>query len=277
MALSHTRDGSGEPLVLIHGLGGSKRVWAPVISRLAAERDVIAVDLPGFGDSPVLAGGVAPSAANLGAAVSEHCAVLGIERPHLAGNSLGGWAALEIAKVGGAATVCAISPAGLWRDPLGPRAYDSHGAARRLRPLLAALISSKRIRDGLLRSTVARPHNLSRAEARTLINDWLGSTGYAAANAEMRSHVFEHPELVTVPTTIAWGTEDRLVRAPKPERMPPGARYVELDGLGHTPTWDDPELIAELLLQASGGGQAASGGAQAGSGRSSPGHDPVAR
>jgi len=60
------------------------------------------------------------------------------------------------------------------------------------------------------------------------------------------------------------------VRAPQPERMPPGTRYVELDGLGHTPTWDDPELIAELLLEASAA-------AQAGSGRSSPGHEPVAR
>lgn len=268
MALSHTREGSGEPLVLIHGLGGSKRVWAPVMSRLATERDVIAVDLPGFGDSPVLPEGVAPTAVNLGAAISAHCAALGIERPHVAGNSLGGWVALEIAKAGGAATVCAISPAGLWHGPLGPRAYDSHGAARKLRPLLAALISSKRVRTGLLRTTVACPQNLSRSEAMGLIHDWLDSEGYTAANDEMRTHVFENPELVTVPTTVAWGTQDRLVRAPKPERMPPGARYVELEGVGHTPTWDEPELIAELLLEAS---------SQAASGRSSPGHEPVAR
>ena len=268
MALSHTRRGSGEPLVLIHGLGGSKRVWAPVMSRLAAERDVIAVDLPGFGDSPVLPDGVAPTAANLGAAVSAHCVSLGIERPHVAGNSLGGWAALEIAKAGGAASVCTISPAGLWRKPLGARTYDSHGAARRLRPLLGALIRLKRVRTRLLRTTVARPQNLSRAEARALIYDWLNSEGYGAANAEMRSHVFESPELVTVPTTVAWGTEDRLVGAPSSERMPPGARYVELEEVGHTPTWDDPELIAELLLEAS---------SQTVSGRSSPGHEPVAR
>ncbi len=269
MALSHTREGSGEPLVLIHGLGGSKRVWMPVIDRLADEREVIAVDMPGFGNSPPLADGVAPSAANLGAAVSAHCAALGIERPNVAGNSLGGWAALEIAKAGGAATVCAISPAGLWRDPLGPRAYDSHATARKLRPVLGVLIRSKRIRDSLLRTTVARPQNLSRDEAKAVIYDWLNSTGYGVANAEMRSHVFENPELITVPTTIAWGTEDRLVRAPKPERMPPGTRYIELEGLGHTPTWDDPQAIAELLLEASS--------QTAASGRSSPGHEPVAR
>ncbi len=270
MALSHTRAGSGEPLVLIHGLGGSKRVWAPVMDRLARERDVIAVDMPGFGDSPILPPGTTPTAANLGAAVRAHCDDLGIERPHVAGNSLGAWAALEIAKAGGAASVCAISPAGLWRKPLGPRTYDSHGAARRLRPLLGMLIASKRVRSRLLQTTVARPQNLSRREAKALIYDWLDSEGYSAANAEMRTHVFADPELVAVPTMVAWGTQDRLVAAPKLERMPPGARYVELPGVGHTPTWDDPELIAGLLLEASSE-------THSGSGRSSPGQEPVAR
>jgi pimeloyl-ACP methyl ester carboxylesterase len=269
MAIEHTRTGSGEPLVLIHGLGGSRRIWGPVLNRLAVERDVIAVDLPGFGASPELAAGVAPTPANLGAAVSELCAELGTERPHVAGNSLGGWVALEIAKAGGARSVCAISPAGLWRRPLGPRRVDAHAWGARLRPLLPALTSSARVRATLLRSSVARPERLSRAEARALVGDWLGAPGYAAANREMRAHVFERPDLVTVPAMIAWGSADRLVGPPKRERMPPGAGYVVLEGLGHTPTWDDPPRVAELLLEASGG-------AQVDSGRSSPGQAPVA-
>ena len=52
--LSHDRTGSGAPLLLIHPLGGSRVVWEPVMPLLARERDVIAVDLPGFGDSPPL-------------------------------------------------------------------------------------------------------------------------------------------------------------------------------------------------------------------------------
>ena len=269
MAIEHTRTGSGEPLLLIHGLGGSRRIWSPVLERVAAERDVIAVDLPGFGASPELPAGVAPTPVNLAAAMAELCAELGVRRPHAAGNSLGAWVALELAKAGAAASVCAISPAGLWRRPLGPRRVDAHAWAARLGPLLPVLLSSGRARAALLRSTVARPERLTAAEARGLVGDWLAAPGYAAANREMRAHVFEHPELVTVPTTIAWGSEDRLVGPPKRERMPPGARYVVLDGLGHTPTWDDPPRIAELLLEASGG-------AQVGSGRSSPGQAPVA-
>lgn len=266
--VAYDRAGSGEPLVLLHGLGGSRRIWSPVFERLAAERDVVAVDLPGFGESPPLPAGVRPAAARLGEAVGELCDRLELSRPHLAGNSLGAWAALEMAKAGRAASICGISPAGLWRRPLGPRRRDPRRLGRWLRPLLPLLMSSGRTRAALLRTTMARPELLSRAEAKALVLDWLASPGYDQANAEMRAHVFEHPEQVTVPTTIAWGAQDRLVGAPRRERMPPQTRYLVREGWGHTPTWDDPEGVAELVLGAS---------AQASSGSSSPGQEPVAR
>ena len=268
MALAHTRTGSGDPLVLIHGLGGSRRIWDPLIDRVAEQRGVVAADLPGFGESPELPDDVAPTAANRGAAVGELCAELGIERPHVAGNSLGAWAALELAKGGEVASVCGISPAGLWRRPLGPRRVDSHAWALRVRRFVPVLLASRRQRVRCLRSTVARPERLSDEEGKALIADWLNARAYEAANVEMRSHVFEDPELVEVPTTIAWGTADVLVGRPRRERMPPGARYVELDGLGHTPTWDDPDRVAELLLDASAQSSVESG-------RSSPGQAPV--
>jgi pimeloyl-ACP methyl ester carboxylesterase len=251
MTIHFERGGAGEPLLLIHGLGGSARIWNPVFDRLAAERDVIALDLPGFGESPELPDGLRPTAANLAAAISGLFDELAVERPHVAGNSLGAWVGLELAKAGDAASVCCLSPAGLWRRPLGPRRFDSRRLGLRLRPLLPALLRSPRARRALLGSTLAHPERLTREEATGLVLDWLRSTGYDAANQEMRSSVFEHPELVTVPTTVAWGAEDRLIAAPRPERMPPGARYLVLDGCGHTATWDAPELIAELLLEAS--------------------------
>jgi pimeloyl-ACP methyl ester carboxylesterase len=266
--VAYARAGSGEPLVLLHGLGGSRRIWNPVVDRLASKRDVIAVDLPGFGESPPLAPGTPATAANLGAAVGELCRGLGLTRVHLAGNSLGAWAALELAKDGIAASVCGLSPAGLWRKPIGPRRRDTRRIGQRLRPLLPLLMSSARAREAMLRTTVARPERLSREEAKGLIRDWLASSGYDEANEEMRAGVFEEPERVTVPTTIAWGAEDRLLRPPRPERMPSHARYLVLEGCGHTPTWDEPERIAELLLEAS---------AYSGAGSSSPGQEPVAR
>src|SRR4051794_34193779 len=50
--LAHDRTGSGPPLLLLHGLGSCKEMWRPVVPMLAQEREVIAVDLPGFGASP---------------------------------------------------------------------------------------------------------------------------------------------------------------------------------------------------------------------------------
>jgi len=54
MEMNYIRRGAGKPLLLIHGLGGSWRSWQTILDSLALERDVIAVDLPGFGDTPSL-------------------------------------------------------------------------------------------------------------------------------------------------------------------------------------------------------------------------------
>ncbi|MEP1126518.1 MAG: alpha/beta fold hydrolase, partial [Ilumatobacter sp.] len=58
MMLNHVRKGSGSPLLLVHGLGAGMQSWSPIIDELAERRDVIAVDLPGFGETPPLTGEV---------------------------------------------------------------------------------------------------------------------------------------------------------------------------------------------------------------------------
>jgi pimeloyl-ACP methyl ester carboxylesterase len=252
LTLHHVRAGSGPVLVLIHGLGGSLTNWGPVMQLLAAERDVIAVDMPGFGGSDPLPADLTHTPVAMGAAITEHLASLGVERPHVAGNSLGAWVALEMAADGNAASVCAISPAGLWREALGPRAFDARARGRWFRPLVLAALRTRRGRRALLRSTVARPELLSADEAMSWVSAWLDAPSYEDANRMMRTLVFERAAEVDVPVTIAWGRADRLLRPPRVERMPPGARYLEADGWGHTPTRDDPEGVARLLLDASG-------------------------
>jgi pimeloyl-ACP methyl ester carboxylesterase len=249
--LAHVRRGSGDPLLLVHGLGASGRVWEPVIDRLAQERDVIAVDLPGFGSSPPLEGGAVPSAANLAAVLARFCAAEGIQRPHVAGNSLGGWVALELGRSGEAESVTALSPAGLWSAPLGPRNLDTRRWARRLRPLIAALLRTRRGRAALLSSTAAHPERIPGPEARDLVLSWIDSPAYEAANREMRAVVFDPDGYPPIPVTLAWGASDRLVGRPRPERIPAGARVLTLPGVGHTPTWDDPALVAQVLLEGS--------------------------
>jgi pimeloyl-ACP methyl ester carboxylesterase len=140
----------------------------------------------------------------------------------------------------------------LWREPLGPRRED-RDLGRRLRPLIGALMLTAPGRRALLRGAVARPELVPAVDARRLVSDYLGSSGYSDANREMRAGVFEHDGRVAVPVTLAWGELDRVVGRPSRTRRPPGARYVEMPGWGHIPTWDDPEGVARLLLDGSRG------------------------
>jgi pimeloyl-ACP methyl ester carboxylesterase len=253
-------DGSGdalaerkEPLLLIHGLGASTHVWDPVLDLLAPEREVVVLDMPGFGAAAPLPDDVEPTAVNLAAALHADCERMGVERPHVAGNSLGGWVGLEMGRAGWAASVTALSPAGLWPAPLGPRqGRDARTLAQRARPLVFAALRVPALRRRMLSTFAAHPERIPTGAGRELVLGWVDANGYDGANLAMRTHVFEpegYPE--EVPVTIAWGELDRLVGPPKLERRPAGARFVILPGVGHTPMWDDPELIARTLLDGS--------------------------
>jgi pimeloyl-ACP methyl ester carboxylesterase len=247
-----TPNAEREPLLLLHGLGGSRVVWEPVLGLLAAEREVTVLDMPGFGRAAPLPDGVEPSAANLAAAIRARCEELGLERPHVAGNSLGAWVGLEMGREEWAASVTCLSPAGLWRAPLGPRRRDPQLWARRLRPLVSLALRLRRPREAMLSTFAAHPERIPAEQGRELVLGWIDASGYSGANRAMRTHLFDpsgYP--ADVPVTIAWGELDRLVGPPKPARRPAGARFLTLPGVGHTPTWDDPEIVARTLLEGS--------------------------
>jgi pimeloyl-ACP methyl ester carboxylesterase len=247
-SLHFVRRGSGEPLVLIHPLGAELIVWEPVMERLARERDVIAVDLPGFGLSPPL--DRTPTPEMLAGTVAALMDELDLPRAHVAGNSLGGWVALELAKAGRALSVAGLCTAGLWSSPIGPRrGRDVRGVGRRLMPVLPALLRSSTGRQLVLRASVAHPERVPPEAAARLVRSYVTSSGYESANLAMRSEVFSDFENVRVPVTLAWGDEDRLVR--RPRETVPEWRTIVLHGCGHIPTWDDPSQVARALLLAS--------------------------
>ena len=248
--LNYLRRGSGEPLVLIHPLGAELVVWEPVMERLARERDVIAVDLPGFGHSPGLRNGDAPTPQVLAASVASLLDDLGVARAHVAGNSLGGWIALELAKTGRALSVAGLCTAGLWARPLGPRpGRDARSLGRRLLPVLPTLLRTAHGRQLLLRGSVAYPERVPPEAAARLVRSYVTSSGYESANVAMRSEVFSDFENVRVPVTLAWGDQDKLVR--RPRETVADWRTIVLHGCGHIPTWDDPSQVARALLLAS--------------------------
>src|SRR5262245_43055610 len=113
MGRGRRRGGCGQPLVLIHGIGHTWRGWRPMLPPLEQRCDVLAVDLPGCGRSEPFPAGIDSTPEALADAVEDEMARAGFDRAHIAGNSLGGWIALELARRGRADTVTAISPAGL--------------------------------------------------------------------------------------------------------------------------------------------------------------------
>lgn len=129
--VAYERTGSGEPLLLLHGIGHHLRAWDPVTRILAAEREVIAVDLPGFGTSPALPDGVPYDLATVGRVLGAFCAELGLDRPHVAGNSLGGLLALELGRTELVRSVTALSPAGFWTEAERRYAFGTLRTMRR--------------------------------------------------------------------------------------------------------------------------------------------------
>jgi pimeloyl-ACP methyl ester carboxylesterase len=252
--LNHVRQGHGEPLILLHSLGGSLIQWSPVLDRLAAEREVIAVDMPGFGESAELPEGVSPRAANLATAVLDFYDALGIEgRPAIAGISLGGWVAIECARQGGATAVVALCPAGFWKrspEPSDRRLARARRNGRLARPLFRPVMATARGRRRALGRFIHRPERLSPGEAQAIANAYVTAPSYDEASSLMRAGRIEELKGIKVPLTLAWAEHDTLVRnRPLPAKLlPKRVEQVVLPGCGHVPTWDDPDLVARIVL-----------------------------
>lgn len=248
--VGHDRRGSGPPLVLLHGLGGERHVWRGVLDAVATGREVIPVDLPGFGDSDPLPAGVEPTPWALAEALHAFFEQAGLERPHVAGNSLGGWVALELAKRDAVASVTGLCPAGLWGAPLPPKPFVMHRVARTLRPVLPGLLRTSFGRRAALTGIVAHPDRVSAQDALSVARAYADAPGFVATNRAMRANHFQGGERIRVPVTLAWGEHDRLVVPPR-GRPIPGARSLVLEGCGHLPMLDDPGLTSRVLLQGS--------------------------
>ncbi|MEU6237865.1 alpha/beta fold hydrolase, partial [Kitasatospora sp. NPDC047058] len=170
VTVHHRRTGTGTPLLLLHGIGHHWQAWEPVLPALAERHEVIAVDLPGFGASPSLPPGVPYGLDTVVPVLGRLCAELGIERPHVAGNSLGGLLALALGRAGLARSVTALSPAGFWTEAERRYAYTVLGGMRAgagvLPPSLVGRLSRTTAGRALLVSTIyARPGRRDAAAA----------------------------------------------------------------------------------------------------------------
>ncbi|MDQ1040289.1 pimeloyl-ACP methyl ester carboxylesterase [Streptomyces sp. V3I8] len=258
LTLAYTRVGRGEPLLLLHGIGHHRQAWDPVVDLLAAERDVIAVDLPGFGESPALPQGLPHDLATMNAALAALCDTLELDRPHVAGNSLGGLLALELGREKLVRSVTALAPAGFWSPAERRYAFGLLQAMRQAArgmplPVVERLSRSAAGRAVLTSSIYARPGRRSPGAvvAETLaLADAQGFTEILRAGTSVRFT----DDVPGLPVTIAWGTRDRILvrrQGIRAKQAIPRARLVRLPGCGHVPMNDDPALVARVVLDGS--------------------------
>ena len=252
--LTRLREGSGEPLLLLHGLGLSWRSWKPVLPQLAARHEVLALDLPGFGTAPPSA--AKPTIAVLADAVERELDGAGLDGVRAAGNSMGGSVALELARRGRATGVVVLGPAGLESpaERLGIIALnEAQRAAYRLAAPAAQLVAANPVsRSALLGWLHGRPWRLGTADAAAEIRDFAGAPSFHAALRRVTS-AWTPSQLaeVPVPVRVALGSRDLLIGAPNAPRFVaaiPGATLVPLPGCGHVPMADDPRRVAAAIL-----------------------------
>ena len=255
-SLAFTRSGTGAPLVLLHGLGSSRQAWDPVMPALAGHFDVIAIDLPGFGGSEPVPAQVEPRPAALAAAVAGLLDELGITAPHLAGNSLGGWVALELAAVRPAASVTLLGPAGLWH---GDTPWYNRVSLRATRWLarhatgpLSRLVNYRLGRALVLGQTHGRPMHLTADYARSAILAMGTCPGFDATLKATVRRRFLATAPIGAPVTVAFGSRDLLLlrhQSRHLDQLPPGTQVDVLPGCGHVPMADHPGAVSALITR----------------------------
>ena len=249
--------GSGTPLVLLHGMGGTWRNWNPVLALLSKQHRVIAITIPGHeGGTPLQQ---KPSISALADQLLSELRAHGIERAHVAGNSLGGWLAVELARRGFARSVIALSPAGAWSEQ---KDYDKLANAvslgTKLLPVMYAALwpfmGFSWGRRFIFKDNMVHGERVPAADFRAMLRGVM----HCAMLPELLQSVaatgqVQRLEDSATPIRIAWCGGDKVLAFEaygRPFLKNIGTHeYISIPNVGHVPMYDDPDAVTQAILE----------------------------
>lgn len=256
-AINYIRLGRGKPLLLIHGLGSSWKSWTPIINALALEREVIAIDLPGHGESAPLkeSTSVKTICDEIEKFIISHDLV-GVD---VVGSSLGGQLALELARRGGViGGVVSLDPTGFWNLFGKQFFYISNLFSiflfRLFIPVMSVIARNKLGRFFLFWQYSTHPTRLPSELVLQEMRDRISSKKF---DKLLFSLAYGKEQLGTArpdykPIMVVWGKKDRLCFCSQSKRaleLFPHASIEYLDNCGHFPQWDRSNATAKLILE----------------------------
>ena len=249
--------GSGKPLLLIHGLGSSWRAWRPILDDLAAERSVIAIDLPGHGATP--AEQDSGTFKGLVDSVERYLVANDLVGIDVVGSSMGARIVLELARRGKVGNVVALDPGGFWRGWERPFFRTTIGLSARLlrvlRSRLPAISRSAVARTALLAQLSAKPSALSPELVCTELTSIADTPTFDALVRDLANGPEQKGSAAdrTRRLVIGWGKHDRLCLPRQASRATaafPSATLHWFEHSGHFPMWDMPHEAKAVILQA---------------------------
>jgi pimeloyl-ACP methyl ester carboxylesterase len=247
--------GSGDPLLLIHGLGGNWQNWLETIPFFARRYRVVVPDLPGFGASPMPAEKI--SIPGYAREMFEMMDALDIDSAAVVGNSMGGFIGIDMAIQAPVrvSKLVLVSAAGIAvehqrREPVRTIARALTFVGARIASRADVVARRPRLRRLLLATAAAHPERLPAPLAAEQIRangkpGWVGAFD-ALLSYRIRGRLGE----VRCPTLIVWGEEDRMVPvrdADEFERAIPGARKVIFPDTGHVAMLERPARFNAVM------------------------------
>lgn len=255
MTLTSVTAGTGAPLVLVHGLGGRRQSWDPVLPALAATRQVVALDLPGHGESAPLDGPL--TFERLCDALQAHLSAAGLAEADLAGSSMGARMVLELARRGVGRHVVALDPGGFWsageKAVFGASVKASFALVKALAPALPAAVGTAAGRTALLPQFTPRPWAVPAAVALPDLQAIATTPALFPTLQALLDSGLQQGGPTPGRVVLGWGRRDRVTlprQAARAQAAFPQATVHWFARCGHFPMWDSPQECAQVVLSA---------------------------